>query len=392
VMFDLFRKCTYCSKSNCNCKKDVDTLVQMGFSMEQATTAYLANTNNIERTVAYLASLPSSNPPPDKNKTLKPKPNNNNNPTDQQRKASIGSSMQNPIKENDMNAMEISENQPKKENNNNEQMEVDQNISQGSAPRKSSNGMPAKRSVKRPVFDLDINKGLMCDVRDNVGKWVAGEIIERSGDIVTVNFLGWDSKWNEDIDFRKYPWRFAPMQKYSEKNENVPSSYQLHDKVWVCPLIPDEFPEQWVVGYIKQADGKQVQVEWISPRKFQRWFHTDTEEIHPYDYFQPPTNPSSSSSSSTRISTIDEATFQKDWFVGRIIEVLDTIGKWEPAEILKTEKPRIYITYMNWSRKWNEWLNVEDDFNSSRIRFLGAALKPGEEEKKKERRRGYFTF
>eukprot|EP00954_Amorphochlora_amoebiformis_P009424 732477-Amorphochlora_amoeboformis.AAC.1 len=47
------------------------------------------------------------------------------------------------------------------------------------------------------------------------------------------------------------------------------------------------------------------------------------------------------------------------WWVGQIVEVLDTVGKWEPAAVKRIRGQKIFVHYVNWSSKWDEWLSVE---------------------------------
>jgi len=51
------------------------------------------------------------------------------------------------------------------------------------------------------------------------------------------------------------------------------------------------------------------------------------------------------------------------------VDILDSVKKWSEAEILKVDKQngRVYITYLYWDNKWNEWV----DLDSGRIAPLG---------------------
>jgi hypothetical protein len=50
------------------------------------------------------------------------------------------------------------------------------------------------------------------DVADSLGKWLPAHILNRTGDRVFVHYEGWDSKWDEWIDFNKEPLRFAEFR------------------------------------------------------------------------------------------------------------------------------------------------------------------------------------
>ena len=67
------------------------------------------------------------------------------------------------------------------------------------------------------------------------------------------------------------------------------------------------------------------------------------------------------------------------WIKGTIIEVLDSVGHWEPASIIRISGQSIYVHYVNWSSKWDEWLNVDAD--KYKLRLLGAALVESEQER-----------
>jgi hypothetical protein len=47
---------------------------------------------------------------------------------------------------------------------------------------------------------------------------------------------------------------------------------------------------------------------------------------------------------------------------GDAVEVRDTVGKFVVATILQQDGDRMYIKYHGFSDKWNEWVNVRDEF------------------------------
>mmetsp|Transcript_8068 Transcript_8068/g.10706 ORF Transcript_8068/g.10706 Transcript_8068/m.10706 type:complete len:624 (+) Transcript_8068:104-1975(+) len=52
-----------------------------------------------------------------------------------------------------------------------------------------------------------------------------------------------------------------------------------------------------------------------------------------------------------------------DFTVGLQLDVLDSVGKWAEAEVLKVDQMRrqVYITYLYWADKWNEWVPIDSD-------------------------------
>lgn len=48
--------------------------------------------------------------------------------------------------------------------------------------------------------------------------------------------------------------------------------------------------------------------------------------------------------------------------IGMHVDILDSVQRWSEAEILKLdiEHKRIYITYLYWDDKWNEWISFSD--------------------------------
>jgi hypothetical protein len=47
------------------------------------------------------------------------------------------------------------------------------------------------------------------------------------------------------------------------------------------------------------------------------------------------------------------------YHVGQHIDVLDSVNRWAEAVVLKIdrENTRIYVSYLFWSDKWNEWID-----------------------------------
>jgi len=75
--------------------------------------------------------------------------------------------------------------------------------------------------------------------------------------------------------------------------------------------------------------------------------------------------------------------------------VKDTAQKWLPAEVLKVEKHdksgggfALYVTYMNWGSKWDEWIDTLKD--ARRLRSLGEALPETKEERDKKEKEMEF--
>lgn len=50
-------------------------------------------------------------------------------------------------------------------------------------------------------------------------------------------------------------------------------------------------------------------------------------------------------------------------FIGLRVDILDSVQRWSEAEILKVDvqNQKIYITYLYWEDKWNEWISFDDD-------------------------------
>jgi hypothetical protein len=71
--------------------------------------------------------------------------------------------------------------------------------------------------------------------------------------------------------------------------------------------------------------------------------------------------------------------------VGMLLDVLDTKGKWYLSEVLAVTKSMVYVHYLGWAQRWDEWLPMD---NHARIQPAyshtagvcrpkpGAAIKP----------------
>src|SRR5438046_1313705 len=50
------------------------------------------------------------------------------------------------------------------------------------------------------------------------------------------------------------------------------------------------------------------------------------------------------------------------------LDVLDTQNDWCPAQVLEIKNNEIYIYFIGWQHKWNEWISIDHD---ARLDYLG---------------------
>ena len=46
------------------------------------------------------------------------------------------------------------------------------------------------------------------------------------------------------------------------------------------------------------------------------------------------------------------------FFVGELVDALDTVHKWLEATVVAVNGSFVYIHYNGWPRQWDEWLHV----------------------------------
>jgi len=212
-----------------------------------------------------------------------------------------------------------------------------------------------------------------CDIRDIMGQWCTGTIIEKKKSRVKVAYDGFSDKFNEWIDSKKDFLRFAPMFKYTSQGSGFVLDYHRGQKVMAW--LPSPPPKRWRRAEIAGFQDNQICLHYkVMGTKYQYWVHGSLPELK---------------ASKKKIEG-EAMSRTKDgkWFVGQIVEVLDTVGKWEPAEVLRIQGRSIYVHYVNWSSRWDEWLNI--DANLHRLRSLGAAIMESQEERLSREQREEF--
>jgi len=115
--------------------------------------------------------------------------------------------------------------------------------------------------------------GLKLDIRDAVGKWCAAQVVEISGSDATIHFEGWESKWDEGVDFMIEPYRFARVGEIPRAGKNP---YRLGQQVRARYLLNGASGQYRMEGGITAIDGVELQVN------SRRWYHVlEVEPIHP---------------------------------------------------------------------------------------------------------------
>eukprot|EP00457_Paulinella_chromatophora_P000598 gb/GEZN01000598.1/.p1 GENE.gb/GEZN01000598.1/~~gb/GEZN01000598.1/.p1 ORF type:complete len:1111 (+),score=233.75 gb/GEZN01000598.1/:289-3333(+) len=208
--------------------------------------------------------------------------------------------------------------------------------------------------------------GTFLDIRDEVDKWVGGEIIRREGDRVTIGFVGWGPEWNEEIHIYNERKRFAPFGYFTEKTPGKYASHKQGDRVWAWVN-----GKMWCEGEVKMVDDQQVQVEYKwEGRAFQRWFHERTGELK-------------------TVGEQEEIIKVGPWFKGQAVEVWDTEAKkWEVAEIsqFKNNDEACY-QFVNFPTRITAPVRLDAQ---NLIRRLGANIKESEQEKRRKEEEELF--
>lgn len=70
-------------------------------------------------------------------------------------------------------------------------------------------------------------------------------------------------------------------------------------------------------------------------------------------------------------------------YIGQHLDVLDSVSRWSEAEVLKIDKDkkRVFITYLYWEDKWDEWIAEDEDRMAplhTHTYYPGGLLKKGQ--------------
>eukprot|EP00808_Paulinella_micropora_P010775 g2110.t1 len=210
---------------------------------------------------------------------------------------------------------------------------------------------------------LNFQEGSFLDVRDEVDKWVAGEVLRKNGDEVRIRFVGWDSKWDENINIVTEKSRFAPFGYFTQMQPGKERIRRVGDTVW-CWVATQK---GWYQGKIKIVDDQQVQVEYLVRRRFfQRWFHEKTGELRS----EHPT---------------EELLKVGQWFKGQAVEVRNAkTGEWEVSEIVQFNDKGTEALYCNVNNPegFRDWVDLDE--SKGNVRVLGANIKETEAERKRK--------
>lgn len=52
-----------------------------------------------------------------------------------------------------------------------------------------------------------------------------------------------------------------------------------------------------------------------------------------------------------------DAAFQRSLRPGQRVDVRDTMGSWLPAVIYEADPDRVFVHYIGWVHRWNEWVH-----------------------------------
>jgi len=114
--------------------------------------------------------------------------------------------------------------------------------------------------------------GLKVDIRDAVGKWCAAQVVDVTSSDATIHFEGWDSKWDEGVDFVSEPYRFARQGEIPRVGRNP---YRLGQQVRARYLLNGASGQYRMEGTITALDGVELQVN------SRRWYHVlEVEATH----------------------------------------------------------------------------------------------------------------
>jgi len=114
--------------------------------------------------------------------------------------------------------------------------------------------------------------GLKLDIRDAVGKWCAAQVVDITSSDATIHFEGWDTKWDEGVDFVSEPYRFARQGEIPRVGRNP---YRLGQQVRARYLLNGASGQYRMEGTITALDGVELQVN------SRRWYHVlEVEATH----------------------------------------------------------------------------------------------------------------
>ena len=230
-------------------------------------------------------------------------------------------------------------------------------------------------SLKMPPPEYPTNFGVdgkdlvpefNCDVRDRVGQFCVGMVRRRKGTRVEVRFLEFGDEENEWLDVNKDSQRFAGFGTFSSREQR--SSFQYNQRVWA--FVQEPSPPRWRSGRVSRVYGCQVQVVYkVAGRSYKRW-------VIPAEIKD------KSLEASRRVPDRKkriERTEDGKWWVNQIIEVLDTAGRWEPAQVLSISGIELFVHYVNWGSRYDEWVHTVND--AFKLRPLGAEIPETERER-----------
>uniref|UniRef100_A0A7S0CZY4 Deubiquitinating enzyme A n=1 Tax=Amorphochlora amoebiformis TaxID=1561963 RepID=A0A7S0CZY4_9EUKA len=222
------------------------------------------------------------------------------------------------------------------------------------------------------ITDGDLEKGFCCDVRDVHGLWCSGSIKMVKKNKVLVTYNEWGPECDEWVDKKRELKRFAPLLKYSQQNDLGVRGLGWYVGQRVMVYVDDPPPARWRIGDICKISESHLRVRYAVagvPMKF--FVYGTSPEIKAV---APDLKAEAKESGPAQTRTNDGK-----WWVGQIVEVLDTVGKWEPAAVKRIRGQKIFVHYVNWSSKWDEWLSVEK--HAYKLRALGAAIVETKEER-----------
>jgi len=146
------------------------------------------------------------------------------------------------------------------------------------------------REMRYEISKKELVKGTRVDCRDEVGKWLGAEILERGFDgtqeYVKIHFLGWDSKYDCKVSLYHELWRFARYESYASTVGvyHEWGSIVAGDIVEVYVTTP--VPRRWVKARVDKVEKNQIRVEYkihdskLEPRNiYQYWFHGGSGEV-----------------------------------------------------------------------------------------------------------------
>jgi hypothetical protein len=291
-------------------------------------------------------------------------------------------------------------------------------LSQLPPPTSLSSAAQNHRLTLLKSGQISLQPGSYLDVRDTPGKWLEAEVkflgysLSRPRDdfadtVATgsfnhlwlrVHYLLWpDPKWDETISLASDWARIAEFREWSEgsnQGEERAKGIESQRPKWLSEGVEVAYYYQarasnndtensnnraasrWIQGRIKKLDGLQAQVECFPAGKtVQRWAHARSDCIIPISQIKHQISHGINTEASTKLA-------QMEFFQGQMLEIRDTADQWLPAEVLTVENSKVYVHFINWSAKWDCWLDCVAE--SQRIRPLGSDIQESNEEKQKK--------